>query len=52
MSVRAERDRAGVPRVKDETGFPMNASDGAMLEADEIERYARHLVLRELQGWI
>src|SRR5271157_1517132 len=50
MSVRAERDRAGVPRVKDETGFPMNASDGAMLEADEIERYARHLVLREVGG--
>ena len=28
----------------------MNASDGAMLEADEIERYARHLVLREVGG--
>jgi len=26
----------------------MNASDGAMLEADEIERYARHLVLHEV----
>ena len=31
-------------------GFPMNASDGAMLEADEIERYARHLVLHEVGG--
>jgi molybdopterin/thiamine biosynthesis adenylyltransferase len=30
--------------------FPMNASDGAMLDADEIERYARHLVLREVGG--
>jgi molybdopterin/thiamine biosynthesis adenylyltransferase len=29
---------------------PMNASDGAMLDADEIERYARHLVLREVGG--
>jgi adenylyltransferase/sulfurtransferase len=28
----------------------MNASDGAMLDADEIERYARHLVLREVGG--
>jgi len=28
----------------------MNASDGAMLEADEIERYARHLVLHEVGG--
>ena len=36
--------------MKGETGFPMNASDGAMLEADEIERYARHLVLREVGG--
>ena len=43
-------DCAGVPRVKDQTGFPMNASDGAMLEADEIERYARHLVLHEVGG--
>src|SRR5271170_7528088 len=32
------------------TGFPMNASDGPMLDADEIERYARHLVLREVGG--
>jgi adenylyltransferase/sulfurtransferase len=31
-------------------GFPMNVSNGAMLEADEIERYARHLVLREVGG--
>src|SRR3984957_13621759 len=29
---------------------PMNAYDGAMLDADEIERYARHLVLREVGG--
>jgi molybdopterin-synthase adenylyltransferase len=28
----------------------MNASDGPVLEADEIERYARHLVLREVGG--
>src|ERR1041385_6631631 len=28
----------------------MNASDGAMLQADEIERYARHLVLHEVGG--
>jgi len=28
----------------------MNASEGAMLDADEIERYARHLVLREVGG--
>jgi molybdopterin-synthase adenylyltransferase len=32
------------------TRFPMNASDGPMLGADEIERYARHLVLREVGG--
>jgi adenylyltransferase/sulfurtransferase len=28
----------------------MNASDRPMLDADEIERYARHLVLREVGG--
>jgi adenylyltransferase/sulfurtransferase len=28
----------------------MNASEGPMLNADEIERYARHLVLREVGG--
>jgi molybdopterin-synthase adenylyltransferase len=28
----------------------MNASDGPVLETDEIERYARHLVLREVGG--
>ena len=28
----------------------MNASDGPVLDADEIERYARHLVLREVGG--
>src|SRR5271163_4765856 len=28
----------------------MNASEGPMLDADEIERYARHLVLREVGG--
>src|SRR5271165_6877786 len=28
----------------------MNASDGPVLEGDEIERYARHLVLREVGG--
>ena len=28
----------------------MNASEGAMLDGDEIERYARHLVLREVGG--
>jgi molybdopterin-synthase adenylyltransferase len=28
----------------------MNASDGPMLDGDEIERYARHLMLREVGG--
>jgi molybdopterin/thiamine biosynthesis adenylyltransferase len=28
----------------------MNASDGPVLDGDEIERYARHLVLREVGG--
>ena len=32
------------------TGFAMNASDGPVLQGDEIERYARHLVLREVGG--
>jgi adenylyltransferase/sulfurtransferase len=51
MSVqRRGRDCAGIPQMKDQTGLPMNASDGAMLEADEIERYARHLVLHEVGG--
>src|SRR5258708_5350370 len=35
---------------EDETRYPMNASDRPMLDADEIERYARHLVLREVGG--
>ena len=28
----------------------MNASDGPVLGGEEIERYARHLVLREVGG--
>src|ERR1700722_17362550 len=35
---------------EDRTGFAMNASDGPVLDGDEIERYARHLVLREAGG--
>jgi molybdopterin-synthase adenylyltransferase len=32
------------------TGVPVRSHEGAMLNAEEIERYARHLVLREVGG--
>jgi molybdopterin-synthase adenylyltransferase len=47
----ASRDRGDrVVDMDHEDRVSMDASEGPMFEADEIERYARHLVLREVGG--